>query len=213
MVLCKIPRLCILSQITGLMPSFSGFTKMQHRQKPWNVLFIFFRFTNYKLCVHVITIWILATNHNGYHNAPLNVLFFSHLNFSSFEQPSHSVLQISHRQTWGSSPGKGLLQNPITLSFQTISQPLRASAAAGGTNQSVVLWTERTNCIFFSFTRVSWTSRKGISLRVSFVLSCSNFSKHNCVTFATPPVSSTLLVSFIGLTFETLHCSMLSWDF
>lgn len=55
------------------------------------------------------------------------------------QQEALSVSQISQTQTWSHSPGgEGRFQNPITLSFQTISQPLRASARTGGTSQTVV---------------------------------------------------------------------------
>lgn len=54
------------------------------------------------------------------------------------QQKTLSVSQISQRQTRSHFPGERHFQNPITLSFQTMSQSLRASARTGGTNQTVV---------------------------------------------------------------------------
>lgn len=85
------------------------------------------------------------------------------------------------------------LQNPITSSFQTIIQLLRASAASMW-NKPVRCSVSWENSLHFPplfVTRVSWTIKKGISWWTLFVLFSSTFSKLASVTFDTPPVLST----------------------
>lgn len=152
-------------------------------------LFLCWQITSY-LCVNIIAIWLLSTT-MVITNLLWTISFFSS-KFQKFWTEKAILCHRYHTSKHGAVPqGRGSYKTQLHCPFKpSVSHCVHLQQLGEQTRVLFCELREQTT-FFFSFTRVSWTREKGISLWVPFVLSCSTFSKHAWVTFATPPVSST----------------------